>query len=226
MCGRFTNIGRAIILAYKLGLMPLPPVKRYNIAPTQPVTVAIGGKTGTEWMEAKWGLVPSWSRDAKFAARCINAMTETASEKPAYRDAYRLRRCLVPASGFYEWRREPGTKARTPFYFSPRDDEGELAFAGLWEVWRGGGGEGFASFTILTTSADATVAPVHDRMPVILPPELWEAWLDPGLRDEAQVDALLAQARDEGEGALQLWQVSPYVNSVTNDGPRCIERVG
>ncbi|MCD8351149.1 MAG: SOS response-associated peptidase [Planctomycetaceae bacterium] len=224
MCGRFTNIGRAIILAYKLGLIPFPPMRRYNIAPTQSMTVAVRGDAGPEWMDAKWGLVPSWSRDATFAARCINAKAETASEKPTYRDAFRLRRCLVPASGFYEWRREPGSKKRTPFYFSPRDGD-ELAFAGLWEVWRGGG-EDSVSFTILTTAADATVAPVHDRMPVILPPDKWEAWLDPGLRDAGQVDAFLHQVRDEGDGVLQSWQVGPYVNSVTNDGPHCIERAG
>ncbi|MCD8141368.1 MAG: SOS response-associated peptidase [Planctomycetaceae bacterium] len=223
MCGRFTNIGRAIILAYKLGLIPLPPRHRYNIAPTQPVTVAVQGDAGPEWVEARWGLVPSWSRDAKFAARCINAKTETAAEKPAYRDAYRLRRCLVPASGFYEWRRE-GT-ARTPFYFCPREEGGELAFAGLWELWRGGD-ENFVSFTILTTAADATVARIHDRMPVILPSDRWEAWLDPGMWDAGQVDALLRQAHGEGEGILQMWQVGPYVNNVAHDGPRCIERVG
>lgn len=221
MCGRFTNIGRAILLAHRLGLMPASLRQRYNIAPTQRAPVALrDGDGAVRFEDLSWGLVPSWSRDASMAARCINAWAESVAEKPAFRDAFRQRRCLVPASGFYEWRREPDGKTRTPFYFSPAEEGGELVFAGLWESWRGGGEE-LRSFTIVTTEANRDVLPVHERMPVILPAEAWELWLD---LEERRTERLLPLLRPASPGVLRFWRVGAYVNNARNEGGKCLER--
>lgn len=219
MCGRFTNIGRAILLAHRLGLMPASLQKRYNIAPTQYAPVALRDGAAARFEELFWGLVPSWSRDASMAARCINARAESVADKPVFREAFRQRRCLVPASGFYEWRREPDGKTRTPFYFSPAEEGSELAFAGLWECWRGDGEE-LRSFTIVTTEASRDVLPVHERMPVILPAETWEQWLDPG---ERRTERLLQLLRPASPGVLRSRQVGMYVNNARNEGCKCLE---
>lgn len=220
MCGRFTNIGRAILLAHRLGLIPLPPRPRYNIAPTQCVPVALRDEGGVRFGDFFWGLVPQWSRDASMAVRCINARAESVADKSVFREAFRRRRCLVPASGFYEWRHGPDG-SRTPFYFSPAEEGGELVFAGLWECWRGDGEE-LRSFTIVTTGANRDVSPVHDRMPVILPADTWEQWLDP---EERRSERLLPLLRPALPGVLRCRQVGAYVNNARNDDPKCLEAV-
>lgn len=226
VCGRFTQIiarrRQAEALLRILGLSALTGPPRYNIAPTQRVPV-VTHERGTQptFRELQWGLVPAWAKDAAMGARLINARAETIREKPSFREAFKRRRCLVPASGFYEWKRNPSAKKGTPYYFTGADEDAPLAFAGLWEAWEGGG-ESLHSFTIVTTGANRLMAPVHDRMPVILPPGVWAAWLDPLNRDADGLAALLAPAPED---VLQCWEVSPYVNNVRNEGERCVERV-
>lgn len=220
MCGRFALSHVPIFLLERYGLLDPIKAPRYNIAPTRhtPVIIRRAGES-PELESMHWGLVPSWSRDMALAARLINARADTVDEKRSFRDAFRWRRCLVPASGFYEWRREGGD--RTPHYFSASDETAPLVFAGLWELWTRSG-HGVYSFTIITTEANATVAPVHDRMPVILPPADWDEWLDP---DNHHVPALKALLRPAAEGTLHCWPVGPHVNNSRNDGKECITRI-
>lgn len=220
MCGRFTYLGRAIILSKYYSLNPLQLRRFYNISPTQyrPVIAQDKGQA-PEWRELYWGLIPSWSKDKTMGARLINARAEKVHEKPSFRDAFKRRRCLIPASGFYEWLTQG--KVKTPYYFSPVKKDDELVFAGLWERWSRDG-EDISSFTIITTEANATVAPIHDRMPVILGQDDWSTWLDPETRD---TDKLLSLLRPADDGLLQSWQVSSYVSNSRNEGPECIERV-
>jgi putative SOS response-associated peptidase YedK len=173
MCGRFTlySSGDEIARAFAVGVTELVP--RYNIAPTQSVAVVRARAGGRELAWLRWGLVPSWAKDAKIAP--INAKAETAAERPFFRVALRQRRCLVPADGWYEWQGQG--KHKQPYFFAPTDGK-PLAFAGLWETW-GRAGEALATCAILTTAANELTAPVHDRMPVILPAEAYTAWLDP-----------------------------------------------
>lgn len=220
MCGRFSqNFNkqqRAVILFRNLTSADLPFHDRYNIAPTQHVPLILG--TGTPKVETLyWGLIPSWFKDMKTAAININARAETVDSKPTFRDAFKKRRCLVPASGFYEWHKSEDGKTKTPYYFTAADGESPLMFAGLWETWDKMGQE-IHSFTIITTEANETVAPYHDRMPVILPPDKYEEWLYP----TKITKDILAPA---GADVLQSWQVSTYVNSPKNEGEKAIERV-
>jgi putative SOS response-associated peptidase YedK len=200
MCGRYTLLKLADLTATFPWISPPDDgVPRDNIAPTQPILIATnvpvkGEKQQFKFDYAVWGLVPSWAKDPKIGSKMINARAETLAEKPAFRNAFRRRRCLIPADGFYEWRKEPGggkTKMRatlksgTPF-----------AFAGLWEDWHAHDGSGtqFRSCTIITTDANPLMAPIHDRMPVILPPPAQHQWLTPGEmkgEDLAALSALL-----------------------------------
>jgi putative SOS response-associated peptidase YedK len=190
---------------------------RYNIAPTQPVVaVRPGERAGREARMLRWGLVPFWAKDLAMGSRMINARGETVAEKPAFRQAFRRRRCLIPADGFYEWQKVPGGKQ--PWYISARG-EGPLAFAGLWERWDKRGTETpVESCTIVTTAANATLAPLHDRMPVILDPAAWDAWLGADT-PSAELRDLLRPAPD---GLLAARTVSRRVNSPANDGPELI----
>jgi putative SOS response-associated peptidase YedK len=197
MCGRYQlgNAGPHVISelvgfdVFEEHGPSLPP--RWNIAPTQlaPVVRAAGG--GREVASLRWGLTPSWAKDLAFGAKCVNARSETAAAKPAFRSALRARRCLVPATGFYEWTKGPPKRA---FLFR-REDRAGFALAGLWESWTDRGtGEVVDTFAILTTAANPLVLPVHERMPVVVPRARWAAWLDPGLRDGLAACALLAGA--------------------------------
>ena len=175
MCGRFAlqSIPKQVLDEFII--IPPPVLPRYNIAPTQKAPVVLVGHDGQPVMdELRWGLIPSWAKDVSAGVRAINARAETIAEKPTFRDAFRKRRCLVPASGFYEWRRDGKTK--TPYYFTSRKDP--IVFAGLWEQWTDGA-ETIHSFTIITTEANGLMAPIHDRMPVILQRGDWWTWLDP-----------------------------------------------
>jgi len=163
----------------------------------------------------RWGLIPSWSKDSSGAARMINARSETASTKPAFCDAMKSRRCLVPADGFYEWSRTAKTKQ--PYCFEV--NEGELfGFAGLWDRWKDPSGNWIKTCSILTTTPNAVTSPVHDRMPVILDPDAYELWLDPGMTNAAAVSELLKlyDAR-----LMRCYPVSNRVNRVSNDDPEC-----
>ena len=166
----------------------------------------------------KWGLIPSWADDPGIGARMINARSETVAEKPSFRRAFKERRCLIPADGFYEWQRTSGGKQ--PYYLRTKSGR-PFAFAGLWESWDGDGSE-IHSCTILTTDANDLVGEVHHRMPVILPPGDYELWLDPDVREPGELLPLLAPypAND-----MEVYQVSRRVNRPSNNDPDCVERV-
>lgn len=220
MCGRFTLTAPAEMVAehYQLSELPLL-APRYNIAPTQPVAaVRLGVHRGRELTHFRWGLVPSWSRDIAIGSKMINARAETAAEKPSFRAAFRRRRCLVPASGFYEWRQTDGRKQ--PIYIRPPD--GLMSFAGLWEIWSSPEGDVLETCTLLTTEPNALLATIHNRMPVILEPESYEAWLDP----ETPLQELMHLLRPAADGWLEAYPVSTTVNSPANEGPGCIEPLG
>ena len=227
MCGRFSQLlGRhrhAERLFRTITLVDLLfAAVRHNIAPTQRAHVLVQPTGLTPRAEElHWGLVPAWSRDKTIAPRLINARSETLDEKPSFKNAFRFRRCLVPASGFYEWRRDAQAKTKTPYYFTAANEDEPLVFAGLWETWNTSGEE-FRSFTIITTEANALMSPIHDRMPAILPPAAWEHWLNPENTDASSLKHLLRPAAD---GALQFWQVDEYVNNPRNTGERCLERI-
>jgi putative SOS response-associated peptidase YedK len=194
---------------------------RYNIAPTQPIPVIRQHpkEPVRQLSLMKWGLVPSWAKDASAAAGMINARSETAATKPAFRDPLKFRRCLIPADGFYEWKRDGKTKQ--PFCFEVND--GELfAFAGLWDRWKNSSGDWIKTCSILTTTPNSVTSAIHDRMPVILDPDSYDLWLDPGMNDGAAAAELLElfDAR-----IMRCYPVSPRVNSATNDDEECCRPV-
>jgi putative SOS response-associated peptidase YedK len=221
MCGRFTLKARPEVLAEHFVLTEVPGVMpRYNIAPTQAVAVVRAGSEGSrrELSPLRWGLIPSWADDPLIGNRMINARAETAAQKPAYRSAFRLRRCLVLADGFFEWANTNG--AKQPHYFQLKDG-GPFAFAGLWERWAKGE-EPIESCTLLTTEANEVVSPVHQRMPVLLEPEDYGRWLDPQRRRPEEVSAILRPFPAE---RMIGYPVGRFVNDPRNEDPRCVERV-
>ena len=192
-------------------------IPRYNIAPTQPVLIIRQNpkEPRRKLSLVRWGLIPSWAKDASGAAMMINARSETAAIKPAFRDALKSRRCLVPADAFYEWQRTGKTKQ--PFCFEV--NEGSLfAFAGLWERWKDPSGTWIKSCSILTTTPNAVTTAVHDRMPVILDPSNYDLWLDPGMTN---VDAARHLLKPYDARLMRSFPVSPRVNSVVNDDAEC-----
>jgi len=217
VCGRFAFYSpKEAVLAVFGVKLPFDVVPHYNCAPTQLVAAIRAGENGEpEGVKFRWGLVPSWARDAAIGNRMINARAETLAEKPAYRNAFRRRRCVVLASGFYEWH-DPGT-GKVPHYIAPADGR-PLALAGLWERWTQGEAP-LETCTIVTTAANRVVARLHQRMPVIIPPDALRAWLEPGQPAEV-LAALLRPAPDD----LLTWHaVSRAVNSPANDRPELIE---
>lgn len=196
---------------------------RYNIAPTQPVAAVRRSESdgSREMVLLRWGLVPPWSKDPASGPGMINARSETASSKPSFRSALRRRRCLVAADGFYEWQRSDGRKQ--PFYVCLRGG-GPFALAGLWERWKPpGGGKPLESCTLLTTEANELLAPVHDRMPVILPVDEYDVWLDPAIESAEPLGQLLRPYPSE---EMKVYPVSTRVNNPRNDEPTCIEPAG
>jgi putative SOS response-associated peptidase YedK len=190
---------------------------RYNVAPTQPIPVIRQHPKEPlrELFLMRWGLIPSWAKDASGAARMINARSETAAIKPAFRDSLKSRRCLIPADGFYEWVRT--AKAKQPYCFEVND--GELfAFAGLWDRWKDPSGNWVKTCSILTTTANAVTAPVHDRMPVILDPDSYDLWLDPGMRGVAAASELL---KPYDARLMRCYPISTRINRVANDDEAC-----
>jgi len=189
---------------------------RYNVAPTQPVPIIRQHPKEPKRVMSlvRWGLIPTWSKDASAAAKLINARSETAHILPAFKDALKFRRCLIPADGFYEWQKG-GT--RQPHCFEVRD--GQLfAFAGLWERWKDPNGNWIKSCSILTTTPNTLTSKVHDRMPVILEPEKYDIWLDPGMQDTETVKDLL---KPYDAALMRSYSISAYVNNVANDDAQC-----
>ena len=220
MCGRFTQRADSKKLAESFGVTEVPTVEaRYNIAPTQEVLGVSQSPDGRGATFYKWGLVPSWVKDTSMGARLINARSETVADKPAFRQAFKQRRCIIPADGFYEWQRTEGRKQ--PFFFRMRDER-LFGFAGLWERWEGEGGEVINSCAILTTEANQVLQPVHDRMPVILHPDDYELWLG---ADARELDLVKEMLRPYPAEAMLGYPVGTSINSPRNQGAGLIERM-
>ncbi len=227
MCGRFVSSSPPDEIARYFDAQltarsALEP--RWNVAPTDDVYVVLQDGGLTRLAPHHWGLVPFWATSPSVGNKMINARSEGLAEKGAFKAAFRARRCIVPADGFYEWRTVPGQKVKQPYFIHRHDDE-PLAFAGLWEQWKGRDRDNHAvlrSTTIITTSANGTMAPIHDRMPVILPPAAWEAWLDPGQDDVEALGNLLVPAP---ESLLTMHPVSLAVGNVRNAGPGLAEPI-
>jgi len=223
MCGRFSLTLSGDALAGHFDVEPPQPFgPRYNIAPSQPV-LAIREKNirgEREVVHLKWGLVPSWSKDPTIGNRMINARAETLAEKPSFRSAFRHRRCLVPADGFYEWQQENIKGRQKQPWLVRRQDSGPFAFAGLWETWMDSNGTELYTCTLITTEANAGMQPIHHRMPVILEPEEYPVWLTRETVPQAELTALLAERPWPWMESLP---VSTYVNAPANEGPQCHE---
>lgn len=219
MCGRFTLLIPGEELAQHFDVQETPSLApRYNIAPTQPVAaVRFNRDRGRrELVHLHWGLIPFWAKDTSMAGRMINARSETVAEKPAFRAAYKYRRCLIPASGFYEWQKQNGHKQ--PYYIHHAEAQ-PLALAGLWEHWQGSDGSEIESCTILTTRPNDKIRPLHNRMPVILDSGDYDVWLH---SDGQNMDELQHLLRPAPEETLEAYPIGTYVNNPQNEGPRCV----
>ncbi|WP_346619853.1 SOS response-associated peptidase [Blastococcus montanus] len=234
MCGRYAASRSPDDLAVEFEAVPAdgqPALPAdHNVAPTKDVYVvrharerdAEGRPTGgghRELRAVRWGLVPSWAKDPSVGNRMLNARLESLTEKPAFRTAARSRRCLVPADGWYEWAKRLDCPAKQPYFITPEDGS-VLAFAGLWEVW-GKGEDRLYTCTVVTAPATGALTEIHERMPLVLPPDRWAAWLDPAREDVAE---LAAPTPPEVVAALELRPVSAAVNNVRNNGPELVAR--
>jgi putative SOS response-associated peptidase YedK len=215
MCGRYTIVkGDRIVQVIPNVTMPanLRMVGRYNVAPGQWVPAVTNDCSQLQLL--RWGLIPSWARDESIGFKTINARSETLAQKPAFRQAFTRRRCLIPADGFYEWRAGPGRKAKTPMYIRLR--QGDLfAFAGLWDRWISPDGTEIKSLTIITTPPNDLLKPIHNRMPAIIPPEGYADWLRP---EEINVDDAQKWLAPFPAESMEAFAVRPLVNSVNNEG--------
>lgn len=231
MCGRFIATSPVSALAEQFLVDEVKvedePGARYNVAPTLDVIAVAESRSGHGARRLgtfRWGLVPSWAKDPSIGSKLINARAESLAEKPAFRKALARRRCIIPADAFYEWRRPPsGSKAKKQPFVIRRRDGVPMAFAGLWEAWRDPSqleGEWLRTCTIITTAANEAVRPLHDRMPVILPVEAWDRWLDTSLEEPEALRGLLVPSP---AGDLETQAVGTLVNDVRNDGPELVE---
>ena len=222
MCGRFTlhTPMTDIQLAFKGFTFPAEWEAQYNIAPTLRILHVAndGDRTAAT---AKWGLVPFWAKDPKIGSRMINARAETLASKPAFRDAYQHKRCIIIADGFYEWKKSPEGKTKTPMYITVNSGA-PFAFAGLWDTWKQPDGNRLKTCTIITTEPNALMADIHNRMPVILPPTAYDLWLDADTTEPEVLNGLLVPFPAE---AMSAHPVSNTVNSVRNEGRTCIDPV-
>ncbi len=216
MCGRFVIELSPDLVAKVFGLPEVPNLSpRYNVAPTQPAPVireTPGGQRGL--VMVRWGLIPSWSKDSDGGL--INARSESVNDKPSFRQSFRQRRCILPASGFYEWARVEGKKV--PYYVRMADGS-PMPLAGIWDEWRDPNGTLLATCAILTTAANEKVAPIHERMPVILAPESFDQWLNRHVHDAEALRPLCAACPAD---RIEAFPVSPLVNNPANDAPECI----
>jgi putative SOS response-associated peptidase YedK len=222
MCGRFTQERPTSELAEIFGAEDLAGSLggRYNVAPTDEAAVVVERDDRRAITAYRWGLIPHWAADAKVGNRLFNARAETVATSPMFREAFRRHRCLIPVDSFYEWRREGAV--RQP-YRIVEPDRRPIALAGLWSGWRDREtGEVRRTFTIVTTAANEDMRRIHDRMPVVVPPDAWARWLDPDLPDPGELQGLLVPARD---GSLAIYPVSRAVNNVRNDGPQLVEPI-
>jgi putative SOS response-associated peptidase YedK len=227
MCGRFVSSSTSDEIAQYFDAEPPTEAAiepSWNVAPTNDVYVVLQDGGTRRVASHHWGLVPFWAKTPAIGSKMINARAEGLAEKGAFKHAFRTRRCIVPVDAFYEWQKVPGQKAKQPYLIARSDGE-PLAFAGLWEEWRGpdrDGDERLRSASIITTAPNDLMATIHDRMPVILPPTAWDAWLDP---DDADVDALGKLLVPAPSDLLVLRPVSTAVNNVRNDGPHLADEV-
>ena len=223
MCGRFALTVDPTDLqeAFPEFTFPGQFAARYNIAPTQPVLVIPNDGAGRADFFV-WGLIPSWAKDPSIGARMINARAETLAEKPAFRAAFRYRRCLILADGFYEWQAQVGSKAKIPHYIRLKSGR-PFAFAGLWEDWHAPDGSQVKSATIITTLPNDLMTRLHNRMPVILPPDAYARCLEPAPRQPADLQGLLTPYPSE---EMSAYPVSTLINSPANDRPECIAPAG
>lgn len=224
MCGRYTHLFLWREL-HRLMTLVSPPwefPRRYNVAPTQdaPVIRAAEG-SGRRVDPLRWGLIPSWASDVSIGSRLINARAETIAEKPAFRSAFKARRCLVPVSGFYEWKTIPGEKRKQPHYIRPSGDDDLFFFAGLWERWspKDGAAEPIESFTIITTQPNELMATLHNRMPVILDSPERDVWL----AGDTSPESLMALLRPYPAELMMALPVSLAVNNPRHDAADCIQ---
>jgi putative SOS response-associated peptidase YedK len=222
MCGRYTLSQSAEAIAKSFEIQDVASLKpQYNIAPTQSVLAVLQNQESHKRLlqRFRWGLIPSWAKDASMGAKLINARAETVAEKPSFRAAFKRRRCLVVADGFYEWHHQEGKKEgkKQPYYFHLQERQ-PFAFAGLWEQWQPEGEE-IASCTILTTNANELMQPIHDRMAVILQPKDYDLWLDVQVQDPEMLKPLLQPFPAD---AMTAYPVSTVVNNARNNTPECI----
>ncbi|MGZ6963291.1 MAG: SOS response-associated peptidase [Acidimicrobiia bacterium] len=237
MCGRYIQVSSPTLLVERFGVDEVAiedrPEPDYNVAPRKEILTIVqrgldpeaASEGGTRVLEQmRWGLVPSWADDVKIGDRLINARAESLAERAAFKTAFRKRRCIIPADGFYEWQRREGTQQKQPMFIHRRDGE-PIAFAGLWEVWRDHeepDAPWLLSCAIVTTRANATMEPIHDRMPVMLPEAGWDRWLDVRVGEPGLLDPLLVPPPDAD---IEVWPVSAMVNSANNNGPELVDRV-
>jgi putative SOS response-associated peptidase YedK len=220
MCGRYSSSRGPDVLAQYFDVEEPPEevlAPSWNVAPTDPVYAVVQKKDTRRLAVVHWGLVPSWSKDAKGGARMINARSESVKDKPAFRKAYASRRCLVPADGFYEWKPEGSSKQ--PYFLSDRERH-PLAMAGLYEHWKSPEGEWLSTCAVITTSAPDEIGEIHDRTPLLVPREHWSWWLDPEVADPG---VLLIPGVP---GVLDAWPVSRDVGNVRNNGPHLVVAAG
>ena len=222
MCGRFAQTKELTILIsrFRFIIEDLEIRKRYNIAPGQDAGVIVFENNARRLKMMRWGLIPFFTKEKPSSARMINARAETLVEKSMFRNCLKNKRCLVPADGYYEWKKIPGTPAKIPHFFSLKNGK-PFAFAGLFDAWENPEGSIINSFTIITTTANEKALPIHDRMPVILSQKDEEPWLDPLMKNTEKLISVLKPypAKD-----MEFYEVSPAVNSPTNDAPQCIEQ--
>src|SRR3954471_14212497 len=220
MCGRYciTSAPEAIRALFRYPEQPNFPA-RYNVAPTKPVPIVRMADGERQFALVRWGLIPAWVKDPNDFSLLINARGESVNVKPAFKNAMKRRRCLLPADGFYEWK--PAGNAKRPYLARPAAG-GPIAFAGLWETWIGPNGEEMETAAIITTNASRDLAVLHDRMPVVVPPGAFDFWLDCRNVDAPAATSLLAPA---AEGLLDAYEVSSAVNRATNDEPTLIAPV-
>lgn len=227
MCGRFGlfHVREDLHAAYMIANPPPVIMPRYNIAPTQPVLAVIRAtnRTDRELTGFQWGLIPPWAKDPAIGSKMTNARSETITEKPSFKNAFKRRRCLIPASGFYEWV-STGTGPKQPVWIA-RPDGGLITFGGLWEIWHGPDGGELQTCTIVTTSANETLKPYHHRMPVVLQPDMFDAWLGDGQESREDQDRAASLMQPAPEEALTVRPVGRAVNDIRNDSPELLDEV-